>query len=75
MAIKSGGQTEFIKFLLSFSNWKTMKKTLIIQFIEIFFIIRRALFEKKICLVLQSWRFFLHAGQNGKQNGQQPNFI
>lgn len=47
-----------------------MKKTLIIQFIE-----GVPYLKKKICLVLQSWRFFLHAGQNGKQNGQQPNFI
>lgn len=47
-----------------------MKKTLIIQFIE-----GVPYLKKKYAWYYKAGVFFLHAGQNGKQNGQQPNFI
>lgn len=48
-----------------------MKKTLIIQFIEGVPYLKK----KNMLGITKLAFFFLHAGQNGKQNGQQPNFI
>lgn len=47
-----------------------MKETLIIQFIEVF--LNKA---AKNMLGITKLAFFYNAGQKGKQNGQQPNFI